>query len=138
MDLQIIQKTSLNMRQRFSCKICVFKTTNENLLKEHMKNSHKNETEKQNKTISKEIKAIKSGRIYCEFCEKKFNKIETFNKHMKTYHKSNGETSSPLSQQIYGRSVMHNENTNIMKNKQESNEIGIEQEEMTALGSLYH
>ena len=99
---------------------------------------HKNEKQK---TLLKQSKTIKSGRIYCEFCEKKFNKIETFNKHMITNHKSYGGDSSPPSQKIKGGSSTGNENENAsifnkVRNIQESMETEIPQEEMRALGSL--
>ena len=56
---------------------------------------------------------------------------------MSTYHKSQSEASTPPSQQINGRSNMENENTFIiMRNNQESIEIGTEEKEMSDQGSL--
>ena len=82
--------------QRFSCKTCNFRTTNDDALKNHVIIHHQsleNETIKVNRNTK---------RIHCKICEKKFNKKETFDKHMKSVHK---KTHQLVTQPDTGRST---------------------------------
>ena len=67
------------MRIRFACDICGFKTTSKVVLKTHTEMNHE----------QKENKKIVSKRKICNICNKKFNKESTFKNHMKNEHNQN-------------------------------------------------
>ena len=68
-------KQTQEMRKRFICDKCEYKTTSKTALEIHMESKH---LQKQNKTPKRKI---------CNICDKKFNKENTFNDHMRKYHK---------------------------------------------------
>ena len=70
-----------NMRDRYKCDECGFKTTSDYVLKRHTQVSH----ESKNKD-----KDIKSKRKICNECGKRFNKESTYRTHVRTMH--GGET----------------------------------------------
>ena len=75
----------MEIRPRFNCNQCGFKTTSDIVLKQHVNLNHtKNGC---SKTDNNKKKIVVSKRKKCEYCEKQFNKEETYKKHMKTSHK---------------------------------------------------
>ena len=69
---QIMEDSIKEMRVRFACDICQYRTTSEAVLQQH-------------KILNHERKR-NSKRKICEHCNKQFNKDETLKKHMKVYH----------------------------------------------------
>ena len=65
------------MRTRYTCNICCFKTTSKSVLDKHIKINHENKQKKSSKRKAFDI------------CNKKFNKESTRKIHMKTIHRIN-------------------------------------------------
>ena len=70
----------IEMRPRYNCENCHFKTTSEYSLQKHVNDCQKKITTKMPKSTSSKRKA-------CENCGKQFNKEHTLKKHLKTVHK---------------------------------------------------
>ena len=66
------------MRSRYSCDNCGFKTTSETVLKLHKSTNHE---------TNKQTQQIRTKRKQCEHCDKKFNKDSTLNEHKQKIHK---------------------------------------------------
>ena len=66
---------NMNMRERFNCDACGFKTTSDYVLSKHKQVVHETK-----------VKASVSKRKSCDECGKKFNKMSTFSTHMRKIH----------------------------------------------------
>ena len=75
MQNDVDNQESLEIRKRFNCDNCDFKTTSKTALTKHMSSKHK---PKENKISKRKV---------CEICMKKFNKESTYNNHMQKQHK---------------------------------------------------
>ena len=69
-----------DMRKRFTCEQCDYKSTSEDAMKTHIKLMHQKIQTTQKKNNSK--------RINCEQCDKRFNKQETYNNHKHKVHEA--------------------------------------------------
>ena len=65
----------MNMRERFNCDACGFKTTSDYVLSKHKQVVHETK-----------VKASVLKRKSCNECGKRFNKISTFSTHMRKIH----------------------------------------------------
>ena len=79
MQTQCDEEENKEMRERFTCEICKFRTTSEIVMKKHTKINH---GEKSNRILKRKI---------CGICQMKFNKENTFMMHMKTVHKDQSQ-----------------------------------------------
>ena len=71
------EELSKEMRARFTCEKCDYKTTSKTVLKQHIELNHE---QKRNKSSKRKV---------CNVCDKQFNKEATYINHMKNLHKIN-------------------------------------------------
>ena len=94
---KVQEKPILEMKARFSCNMCNYKTTSETVLKQHFKLNHEKKTN---------VKSSK--RKTCNVCNKQFNKETTLANHLKNDHR----VATSLEGQSSIENRIQNKNTN--------------------------